>query len=72
MESITLIDRSMSAIAWLRQLTHGDYASQLLPWENQPQRQITSIGLYAAGLMFWFTQKKFVGSYFFLIAARRP
>jgi hypothetical protein len=53
-------------------LTHGDYASQLSPWENQPQQQITSIGPYAAGLMFWFTQKKFVGSYFFLIAARRP
>ena len=30
------------------------------------------IGSYAAGLMFWFTQKKFVGSYFFLMAARRP
>ena len=27
-------------------------------------------GPYAAGLMFWFTQKKFVGSYFFLMGAR--
>ena len=47
-----------------RQLTHGDYANQLSPWENHPPPQIPAIGPYAAGLMFWFTQKKFVGSYF--------
>ena len=31
----------------------------------------TAEKLYAAGLMFWFTQKKFFGSYFFLMAERR-
>lgn len=30
-----------------------------------------SLGSYAAGFMFWFTQKKFVGSYSLLMAASR-
>ena len=40
--------------------------------DRKYHRCITSNEPYAAGLMFWFTQKKFVGSYFFLMAARRP
>jgi hypothetical protein len=50
-------------------------------WGQRPQvnnaantarvAQAETAGTYAAGLMFWFTQKKFVGSYFFLIAAKR-
>jgi hypothetical protein len=34
-------------------------------------RRCVTRGLYAAGRMFWFTRKKFPGSYFALMAASR-
>ena len=70
--SALTLKRVLRVNACPHQLTHGDNATHLSPWENHVPHEIPRVGPYAAGLMFWFTLKKFVGSYFFLMAARRP